>query len=378
MGLFTVATDYNPDAYGLSLADESIVISTRDVDGSVREAKKYHTRKRQIDGVITVGTDASMTVAAVANALDLPGIKFINAEAASNKLKMRARLKECAVPCPDFFECWTETEAINNYRHLGLQTVVIKPTDNMGARGVSRATTESEVREAFHFAKEASPTGEVIIEGFMAGPELSIDALVYDGEVHISGIADRIIDYPPFFIETGHIMPTNLPQHQIDDAISIMRQGIKALGINIGAAKGDIKITENGAMVGEIAARLSGGFMSAYTYPYATGVDLIGNAIRIALGLPPENMAPQFNRVSMESAIIPGEGLITAISGIEQALDIPGVRHVFMNVDVGDTISMPRSNVEKAGHIIAEAESREQVIAITRLAQQNIQFKLSN
>jgi len=61
-------------------------------------------------------------------------------------------------------------------------------------------------------------------------------------------------------------------------------EGIKALGINMGCAKGDIKITSDGPKIGELAARLSGGFMSAYTYPLSTGVDLMRAAIEIALG----------------------------------------------------------------------------------------------
>ena len=70
-------------------------------------------------------------------------------------------------------------------------------------------------------------------------------------------------------------MPSALPQEQLAQAIEVFKQGIHALGITIGAAKGDIKVTENGAKVGEIGARLSGGFMSAYTYPYSTGVSVI-------------------------------------------------------------------------------------------------------
>jgi biotin carboxylase len=242
---------------------------------------------------LTVGTDASMTVAAVANALDLPGIKFSDAEAASNKLKMRARFREHGVPIPAFFECWTVDEALAHFRELACPAV-IKPADNMGARGVSLATTEDAVRRAFTFAKAATPSGEVIIEEYMEGLELSIDALVYRGEIHITGIADRIIDAPPYFAETGHIMPSALPAAQLDDAVNVMRARIKALwGSPWGRPRADIKVTPQGAKVGEIAARLSGGFMSAYTYPYATGVDLIGNAVRIALGLARRTLAPR-------------------------------------------------------------------------------------
>lgn len=375
MGLHTVATDYSPTAPGLALADERIIISTRDIDGSVREARRYQREIRHIDGVLTVGTDASMTVAAVANALGLPGIRFINAEAASNKLKMRSRLHEHRVPCPKFGECWTVDEALAHFNRLGNVPVVLKPSDNMGARGVSRANSAREVRTAFAFAKEATPSGEVIIEEYMEGPELSIDALVYQGEIHITGIADRLIERPPWFVETGHIMPSNLPAAKLEDAVRVFRAGITALGIEMGAAKGDIKLTPQGAMVGEIAARLSGGFMSAYTYPYSSGVDLMANAIRIALGLPPTGLEEHLGRVSMESALIPPPGRVVSISGLEKALAIPGVRHVFLNVDVGDIVVTPRSNVEKAGHIIAVGETRDEVLRIIESAQAAIRIQ---
>lgn len=48
-----------------------------------------------------------MTVAAVANALDLPGIRYVDAEAASNKVKMRERLKKAGIPLPGFAPVWS-------------------------------------------------------------------------------------------------------------------------------------------------------------------------------------------------------------------------------------------------------------------------------
>lgn len=60
MGLYVVVTDYNFEAVGMNLADFAIVMSTKDIDGSVRAAKEFNERQ-QIDGVITVGTDASMS-----------------------------------------------------------------------------------------------------------------------------------------------------------------------------------------------------------------------------------------------------------------------------------------------------------------------------
>ncbi|MCE9500296.1 MAG: dehydrogenase, partial [Leptospira sp.] len=91
MRLRTIVADMNPESIGFKIADSSILMSTKDIEGMVREAKRF-SEKEEIHGVMTAGTDASMTVAAVANALNLPGIRFVDAEAASNKIKMRKRL----------------------------------------------------------------------------------------------------------------------------------------------------------------------------------------------------------------------------------------------------------------------------------------------
>ncbi len=378
MGLKTIVTDYNPNAPGLKIADVPIIMSTKDIEGTVRVAKQY-AEKDRIDGVITVGTDASMTVAAVANALGLPGIKFENAEAATNKIKMRARFKQHNVPSPDFAECWSLEDAYK-FADSHNYPLVIKPSDNMGARGVVRIDSREEVLEKFEHAKKYSPTGELIIEEFMDGFELSIDALIFNGKIVITGIADRMIDFEPYFVEIGHIMPSELPKEKQEQAIDVMIKGVKALGITLGAAKGDIKVTSKGAMVGEIAARLSGGFMSAYTYPLSTGVNLIKAAIKIALNQKPtENeLKPKFHKVAVEKAIIPQPGYILNISGIDEAKKIPGIAEIFLRVKPGEIFKTPTSNVEKAGNVIGVAKTRKEALKIVDQALKRIKIEVGS
>ncbi len=359
-----IVTDYNSEALGMKDADIPIVMSTRDIEGSVRVAKRQN-EVTPISAVLTVGTDASMTVAAVANTLGLPGIKFEDAEAATNKLKMRMRFKEHGVPSPNFLPVWSLSDGKKACKVLGFP-LVLKPSDNMGARGVIRIDNRNQLSDAFHYSKNASPSGELIIEEYMEGSELSIDAVIYNGEIVICGVADRIIEYPPYFVETGHSMPSAMPDNVIADAANLMKRGIMALGITIGAAKGDIKITENGPKVGEIAARLSGGFMSAYTYPLSTGVDLMRTVIEIAQGKEPGNLEPVHNRIAIERAIIPKPGIIKRINGLEDAFKIPGIEEIFLNIKPGDRFSVPRSNVEKAGNIIATGETLEEAEAAVK------------
>ena len=135
MGYQVIVTDYNPNVIGMKHADIPIVMSTRDIEGSVRVARTQN-EITPISAVLTVGTDASMTVAAVANALNLPGIKFEDAEAATNKIKMRMRLRDKGVPCPDFFPVWSLSDAKKACKKLGFSVVapirVISPFSTEG------------------------------------------------------------------------------------------------------------------------------------------------------------------------------------------------------------------------------------------------------
>ena len=375
LGLFTIVFDYNKDATGMKLADLPVIASTRDIEGCVRSAKNI-AEKMKIDAVITVGTDASSTVASVQAALELPGNKFEDAYAATNKIRMRERFRKHNIAQPDFYPIWSYEEALSAFKKL-TKPVVIKPADNMGARGVMKIEKEEHLLNGFNRAKSASPSGEIVLEEYMEGAELSIDMLISDGEIYVTGVADRLIEYPPFFIEIGHIMPSNLPQEQIDDAIDVMKQGIRALGLKTGAAKGDIKVTKDGAKIGEIAARLSGGFMSAYTYPYSSGVNLIRNAIDISLALPPSDLTPKWDKVSVEKAFIPGSGIVESIDGIDEALSIEGVKEIFMRAKVGDILTNPTNNLEKAGNVITVADTRDEAIAIANKVLDTVKIKLT-
>ena len=376
LGHQVIVTDYNPEAIGMKYADISLVISTRDFEGTVREARKQN-KLTPIHGVLTVGTDASMTVAAVAGALGLPGIKFEDAEAASNKIKMRSRFKQHDVPSPEFASVWSLSDAKSAAEKLGFP-LVIKPCDNMGARGVMLIENKSMLNEAFQNAKDASPSGELIIEQFMEGPELSIDAVICNGEITFTGIADRIIEDPPYFIEKGHTMPSFLPAEKIDEAKRVMSLGIRALNITHGFAKGDIKVTPEGVKIGELAARLSGGFMSSYTFPLSSGVDLMKAAVEISLGQEPTNLEPVHKKVSIERAIIAKPGIVNRISGLDEARRVEGVNEIFMNIVPGDRTVVPKSNVEKAGNIIATADTLEEAEAVVARAKAMIEIDVSD
>ncbi len=373
MKIKTAVIDINPAAPGVKEGNYHINSSTMDAEFTFLMLEKFCNENGKIDGILTVGTDASYTVAYCAKKLGLIGIEPEAALKATDKFLMRNALRTAKVPVPDFELVDSYTRAAESMERLG-SDCVIKPANNMGARGVRRVFNLEELKEGFDNALHYSKNGKVIIEQYIDAPELSIDALIFNNEIHITGVADRIIEYDPYFVETGHVMPTSLPEDLVTYAIDTFKNGIKALGITVGAAKGDIKVSNSGCYIGEIAARLSGGFMSSYTYPYSSGVDLMSNIILISLGFPPENLKPVFNLVSIERAIIAPPGIIKSIEGLEEAGKIKFVKNVFFDSKIGDKIKPPQNNLDKSGHIIVTAPTFKEALFASHKAVQTIKI----
>jgi biotin carboxylase len=291
---------------------------------------------------------------------------------------MRRRFAEAGLPSPPFMIITGVSgleELTPSAYELGFPAVV-KPVDNMGGRGCRRVDNHDELREAAAEALGFSRSGRAIVEEYMEGPEFSVDAVIYRGAITICGLADRHIFFPPYFIEMGHTMPTNLPQTDQDALIEVFIRGIKALGITDGAAKGDIKRTPRGPMIGEIAARLSGGYMSGWTYPYASGVNPVRGALCAALGRPPEGLVPEKHWTSAERAFISIPGRVHSLVGLEAARKIPGIRDVFIRSEPGSRVRFPENNVSKAGNVISAAADRKTAAESAETAARTILIRL--
>jgi len=376
MGLRVLAVDGNPAAPGKDLADYFEPVSIADIDRVVDCAVRWH-KKLGIDGVIMIGTDYSRTPAAVADRLGLVGVSPETALKATNKFEMRKALSAGGVPCPRFAAAGSIEEALSVASEIGYP-LVIKPVDSMGGRGVRRCDSDRDVRTAFPTTIRFSRVKRVILEEYMPGPELSIDTMVYDGKVYFLTAADRIIEYEPYFVETGHTLPSSLPPETVSRAFEFMVKGIRAVGITIGPSKCDMKITPYGPRIGEITARLSGGYHCQYTTYLATGMNNIRAAIDIALGREPrlEDLTPQWRRFAGERAFLPGYGRVKSINGVKEAAGIPGVKKVFLHVKPGDILEPLVDNMGKAGNVIACADSAPELEAIFDRARRTVRFEL--
>ena len=400
LGYTVNVIDADENAVSIKYADNFRKIDLKAKEGILEYARELNDNGG-LCAVFTAGTDFSASVSYVCEKLNLNAHSYEASLNASIKDRMRQCFDKYHVPSPAYLKVNREDideRLTDKIREKLSFPFVVKPVDNMGARGCRMVRNDKELMSAVKTAVDFSRTGNAIIEEYMEGPEFSIDALVYNGTMTITGFAERHIHYPPYFIETGHTMPAVLSEKMHDELISVFALGAKALGLTCGAAKADIKYTKDGPMIGEIAARLSGGYMSGWTYPYSSDLNLTQQALLIACSQEPSDLLRRrekvcFNpgehcknsekpydlfevksiRCSAERAWISIPGKVKYIENIEEYTD----KAVFdflprAVVNIGADVDFPRNNVSKCGNVISVSNDYKIAVEAAENAVSNV------
>ena len=363
MGLEVIAVDMNPEAVGFKVPGViNEVISTIDTSAILKAAKRH-----QINGIMTLASDMPMqSVAVVSHEMGLIGISEATALKATNKAFMRDALKEAGVPVPFYFRVRGKDEfkrAVVQVSSAGYKCIV-KPADNSGSRGVNLLKDSSDLDAAYDYTVKYSRSGEIIVEEFMEGPEVSVETLAVDGNVYVIQITDKLTTGAPYFVEMGHSQPSQLSKEVQDEIRTVAKAANKAIGIQNGPSHTEIKVTKGGPKIVELGARLGGDCITTHLVPLSTGVNMVECSIRISLGEKPDIKA-KWNMGAAIRYLETGKGIVKSISGIEDAKSIPGIVQVSIVHGVGEYVDEIRSSVDRVGFIIAQAESADYAIELS-------------
>lgn len=368
MGLHVVVSDMNPNAPGFAVADDSVLANTYNVEETVEAALKYHQKVQPIDGVICMAADVPLTVASVASALGLAGISVETARLAVDKLAMKQCFAEANIPIPWF----SPVESLEHLRYL-VDTqgfpLILKPVDSRGARGVLKIGPKVDLNWAYQHALQYSSSGQIIVEEFLKGPQVSTESILVNGRAYTLGFSDRNYEcldtFVPYMIENGGQQPSELSLDAQRAIAQLAEQAGLSMGISTGIAKGDMVLTPTGPKVIEIAARLSGGWFSTDQVPLATGVDLIGAAIRLALGeeIPEQDLIPRYQKGVAIRYFFPKPGRIVEIKNREQFKNTSWVHRLDFFVKPRDIIEPVTNHTQRAGFVITKGETRDQAVA---------------
>lgn len=373
MGCFVVVSDMDPHAPGFSVAGDRVIASTYDTDATVDAAKKYHQRVGKIHGVMCIASDIPLTVATVAKALNLPGIPLESARLAMDKLAMKNKFLDDAVPVP-WFTPVRDADHLKEIVRIHGFPLVLKPVDSRGARGVLQLNHALDLGGAFVLSQGESPTQRVMVERFLPGPQVSTESIVLDGIAYTPGFSDRNYEflekYAPHIIENGGELPSKLPQEQQESIKNLVQKAAASMGIANGVVKGDIVVSQGKPHVIELAARLSGGYFCSHEIPLNTGVDFVGCAIRMALGeaVEPWELSPRFQKGVAQRYLFPKPGKVLDISGVDQVRKRPEVEMCEVRVKPGDIISRMHSHPARAGVVITTGGTREEAVARAKAA----------
>jgi len=370
LGYYVGVIDYNPNAVGISYADEYFNVSTIDIEGIVKIAQEFKP-----NGILTLATDMPMrSIAKATEACGLCGITMDTAIKSTDKGEMIKAFDTHGVEHPWFHIAYT-TENFDRIKNLVTFPCIMKPTDNSGSRGVVLVYSTEELEKEYSYSRHESRDGAVIIQEYMVGNEVSVEVITLDGEPHVLQVTDKLTTGAPHFVEMGHSQPSSLGEENLAKICDLAKGAVKAVGIKCGPAHVEIMLTKDGPKMVELGARMGGDCITTHLVPLSTGIDMVRSTIEIACGIEPD-IEQKFEKGSAIRYFGVQCGVIKAISGVEEAQKIDGVKEISFVKHIGDQVGAVKSSTDRVGFVIAQADTSEDAIKVCEKALEIIKIEI--
>lgn len=359
-----ILVDYLKDCPGSAIADLHLTASTFDAEAVTDIALRLGA-----EGVVTTGTDQPvLTAATVAERL---GFNFYTdsetALAVTNKRVMKKLFAEHAIPCADYRLIG---EGFSDGELSGLRfPAVLKPVDSQGQRGIFLADSIAEVREHIGETLGFSRERRALVEQFYRNDEITVNGWVSGGRVYILSVVDRVTIKNTRHIGVClcHHFPSVYSEYCKGDIESMTLRIVRALDIKNGPIYFQYLMGGEGIKVNEIAMRIGGAYEDL-TIPVISGADVMGMLLdyvekgscdTAALSGCDSRRSKKF--VSTQLFFCrPGE--VRSITPKEDMKDLPGVIDIGYNYSVGDAIPGIENATSRAGYMLVEGESFQNMI----------------
>ena len=348
----------------------------------------------QLAGIVATDEKTALIGALAAKRLGLPFNPASATRATGDKLRLRQRLAEAGVTQPAYWHVPLASDPAALAPGLRFP-VVLKPRHLSTSRGVMRADDAGELADHFArltrlladpelVARDPEAAGSVLIEEFVAGPEVAFEGLLRGGRLQALALFDKPDPLDgPFFAETIYVTPSRLPaaiQHAIEARVA---EAATAIGLCEGPIHAELRLGAGregppggDPVVIEVAARSIGG-LCGRALRFGAGISLeeliIAHALRRELAC-----TRTANATGVLMLPVPRAGVLRAIDGVEAASKVPGIREVTITARVGeDVLPLPEGN-KYLGFVFAAADQPEAVIAALRQAHDALRFTIAS
>jgi len=348
-----------------------IPVSPADLDASTR---RVLARAGTVSAVVAADTPMLMLAAAIAEQLGLPHNPAGALRNATDKARQRRRWTAAGIPQPRFETVPAGARA--GVIRRAAETVgfpcVVKAVSLSASQGILRAdnpadavTAAARIRRIL--AAASRPDSEpLLIEGYLPGPELSIDGLLTGDGLTVTAIFDKpATPDGPTFEETLLVTPSRLPGPVLAAAIGTAGQAARALGLTCGPVHAELRIDNRDsqprpAML-ELAARSIGGLCSR-TLRFPGGTTLEELILASALGRPvPAGSHDRPRPAGVYMLPVPRPGVLSAVEGRDRAAAVPGITGLTITTPIGQPVRPLPDGDRYLGFLFAEAATRHEV-----------------
>ena len=347
LGLFTIVCSIPGDYPGFAMADQICYLDTTDEESILALAKK-----EQVDGITTCGTDVAVrTIGFVNESLGLSGIRANTAEILTDKIRMKEAFTGHLNTAPGI--------AVSDSKEAGQAAaeltypVMVKACDVSGSRGITKVDSEDELFDALKNAADVSHKDRYLIESFVPGTEIGMDAFIQDGKVILFLPHDKAMyQAGGSSVPMGHRFPSGISEeiqlairHELDEILAVS-------GYTDGALNADLMITPDGQVFVIEAGGRAGATGIPELIAIHAGIDYYAWIIKSALG---EKIDPSpFANIPCESRL-----LFSRKGGIVRAIDHEAIHalqtdRVSIRLDVkeGDVVRKAKNGTDRFGDMI--------------------------
>ena len=251
---------------------------------------------------------------------------------------------------------------------------VVKPTSLSGSCGVIRANDQPEFIHAFNRVKKialinsVTPPSGLLVEDYLPGMEIAIDALIHRGEVHLLAVfvkPDPLCG--PYFPETIYLTLSQDSDVDVCGLKSVLADAVAALGLSKGPVHAEFRVNTEGIYVIEVATRSIGGQCGS-CLRFSNGKTLEEIILEYHLGetVPPYRLDERSFGVMMLP--VPRNGVLKDIVGLDNARNTENVDSINITIPVGQPVESLPEGRRYLGFIFASSPNLEQTESALRKA----------
>lgn len=376
------ARGYNPvvvslhnDEPGMLIVKDKVVGDFCDEELTLQIAKDWN-----VIAVVTDQTDLPVrTIAYVCDHLGLPSIGYKTACLFTDKFLMREKCKEIGVKTIAYSLVGSLEEAKKFFIDLH-HSAILKPINNQGSKGVYKVSSIEELEEKYAEATRYARGQKILIEEFITGQELVIEALALDGKVTNLVCGDtHYFEVKDAFAAKDRIFPSMLDEEIVNKALNLNKKIVSGFGLSRGLTHGEYIIDGHDVYLIEIAARGGGVYISSDIIPLMTGFNTTSFILDIATKSTVATPFIEYKKMcTCYIAFFLPEGVINEVKGVREIQSLPYVHH--NNLDalyIGKHIG---KNVDKTSRyfLIMEASDRSELEERIELVHELLQVNVDN